>query len=168
MAQCYTSIAITQPWSSKEGKIQPFSARDSAVGTNTWFSSDGIIISPMNHDSNTCQQFPYLYTKPQWMILVLVIGGRDYITPKRRQGLYLVYKPYILPTGWLHTTSYNNLKYPLNLRRSVGAKSWQLLMGKTISKIPGINDDSLFHGNLRYPPPQRYPTPINKALLRDY
>ncbi len=29
----------------------------------------------------------------QW-ILVLVIGGRDYTTPKRRQGLYLVYKRY--------------------------------------------------------------------------
>ena len=27
--------------------------------------------------------------------LVLVIGGRDYITPKRRQGLYLVDKHYI-------------------------------------------------------------------------
>ena len=26
------------------------------------------------------------------IILVLVIGGRDYIIPKRRQGLYLVYK----------------------------------------------------------------------------
>ena len=33
------------------------------------------------------------------IILVLVMGGRDYIIPKRRQGLYLVYKRYILPIG---------------------------------------------------------------------
>ena len=30
----------------------------------------------------------------QWIILVLVKDGRDDITPKRRQGLYLVYKRY--------------------------------------------------------------------------
>ena len=28
----------------------------------------------------------------QWIILVLVTGGRDYVTPKRREGLHLVYK----------------------------------------------------------------------------
>ena len=40
----------------------------------------------------------------QWIHWFLVVGGRDYITPKRRQGLYLVYMRYILPIGWLYTT----------------------------------------------------------------
>ena len=40
-------------------------------------------------------------------------GGRDYITPKGRQGLYLVYKQYIhcqLGDYILPTTLYKNLK----------------------------------------------------------
>ncbi len=41
------------------------------------------------------------------------IGGSDYITPKRRQGLYLVYKRYILPIGWLYAT-YHLLQEPEN------------------------------------------------------
>ena len=52
----------------------------------------------------------------QWIIVFLVIGGRYYITPKRRQGLYLVYKRYILPIGWLYTTDptlYKNLNNQL-------------------------------------------------------
>ena len=53
------------------------------------------------------------------VILVLLIGGRDYINPKRRQGLYLVVLSgkkncqlgdYILPT-----TFYKNLKNPLTI-----------------------------------------------------
>ena len=37
------------------------------------------------------------------MILVLVIGGRarDYIIPKRRQGLYLVVLSGIFPANWV-------------------------------------------------------------------
>ena len=37
--------------------------------------------------------------KKQWSIQVVEVGGRDYITPKRRQELYRVYKRYILPIG---------------------------------------------------------------------
>ena len=48
------------------------------------------------------------------IILVLVIGGWDYITPKRRQGLCLVCKRYIqLGDYMLPTTLYKNLKHLL-------------------------------------------------------
>ena len=55
----------------------------------------------------------------QWIILVLVIGGRDYRTPKRRQGLYLVYKRYILPTGWLIDLG-GGFKYFFNVHPYLG------------------------------------------------
>ena len=48
-----------------------------------------------------------------------MIGGRDYITPKRRQGLYLVYKRYILPIAWLYAT-YHPLQEP---EKSIDKKS---------------------------------------------
>ena len=61
-------------------------------------------------------------------------GGRDYITPKRRQGLYLVYKRYILPIGSLYTSDHlqKNLKDPLTLG-SLGLRVWvQNFFGKTL------------------------------------
>ena len=54
----------------------------------------------------------------QRIILVLVIGGRDSIASKRRQGLYLVYKWYFscqLGEYMLPTTFFKNLKNPLNV-----------------------------------------------------
>jgi len=44
----------------------------------------------------------------QWMILILVVGGKDYITPQ-------VYKQYILTLGdfLLPTTFHKNGKFPL-------------------------------------------------------
>ena len=51
------------------------------------------------------------------IILVLVIGGRDFITPKRRQRLYLIYKWYIfcqLGEYMLPTTFYKNPKILYN------------------------------------------------------
>ena len=55
------------------------------------------------------------YAIGQWIILVLVKGGRDYITPPRRQytwyisGIYCQLGDYILPT-----TLYKNQNNPLN------------------------------------------------------
>ena len=40
------------------------------------------------------ETFVVSHPEGQWMILVLVKGRRDYITSKRRHGLYLVYKWY--------------------------------------------------------------------------
>ena len=47
----------------------------------------------------------------EWIFQVPIKGGRDYITPKRRQGLYLICMWYILPIGWLYTT-YHPLQEP--------------------------------------------------------
>ena len=62
------------------------------------------------------------------IILVLVIGGRDFITPKRRQRLYLIYKWYILPIGWIYAT-YHLLQEPKNplqqvLQKNVRSGPW--------------------------------------------
>ena len=37
------------------------------------------------------------FLRSEWIILVLVIGGRDHKTPQK--AIYLVYKWYILPIG---------------------------------------------------------------------
>ena len=58
---------------------------------------------------------------PQWITLVLVIGGRDYITPKRRLYIYIpgIEAVFFLPIGWLYinyilpTTFYQNQNNPL-------------------------------------------------------
>ncbi len=54
------------------------------------------------HEASMIHAPNHDFFPPQWIILVLVIGGRDCCSPPRRQGLYLVYKRYIhCRIGWV-------------------------------------------------------------------
>ena len=69
------------------------------------------------------------------IILVLAIGGKDYIIPKRRQYIYLVYKRYILPAksgdNVPPTNFYGNQKQPL----SFGDELNMTAMSQTVSEV---------------------------------
>ena len=64
---------------------------------------------------------------------VLVIGGRDYITPKRRQGLYPVYKRDFFPANWVIMYYQSHLvpepKYSIKLCiiSSMNPKIWLMI-----------------------------------------
>ena len=82
----------------------------------------------------------------QWIILVLVIGGRDFITPQEAiytwyiSGMYCQLGDYILPT-----TLYKNLKNPLTGGQS-STSTLQETNSKSTWKMNGWNTIVSFWG----------------------
>ena len=74
--------------------------------SDDYFQLETLVITfyPGNNIAIFSFRFFPLTTLTQWISLVLVKVGRDYVYPPRRQGLYLVCKRYILPSGRLYTT----------------------------------------------------------------
>ena len=94
----YLSISY---WEVQLSKERPFSIPNDEQMNNRF---GGWALSS-SHSSFICVDLYiiciYTYIHQQ-TFLVLVLGGGNYITPK--SNIYLVYKRYILPIGWLYAT----------------------------------------------------------------